>query len=186
MAMKHDNVEKNINVMAILIVIVISIGGLVEILPLMASSAVNDPYEGIKPYPALRLEGRDFRAETERYGHYSVAGEFVYDRPFQFGSKRTGPDLARVGKRYSDDWHRIHLMNPQDLVPESNMPSYPWLATAMVDGELTQRKMRALQMLGDPYTDEEIAAAPEAVSNKTELDALVAYLQDLGTVRSAR
>jgi cytochrome c oxidase cbb3-type subunit 2 len=203
MAIKHDSVEKNINVMAILIVIVISIGGLVEILPLMASSAVNDPYEGIKPYPALRLEGRDiyvregcynchsqqirpFRSETERYGPYSVAGEFVYDRPFQFGSKRTGPDLARVGKRYSDDWHRIHLMNPQDLVPESNMPSYPWLATAMVDGEIVQRKMRALQMLGDPYTDEEIAAAPAAVANKTELDALVAYLQDLGTVRSAR
>lgn len=203
MAMKHDSVEKNINVMAILIVIVISIGGLIEILPLMASSAVNDPYEGIKPYPALRLEGRDiyvregcynchsqqirpFRSETERYGPYSVAGEFVYDRPFQFGSKRTGPDLARVGKRYSDDWHRIHLMNPQDLVPESNMPSYPWLATAMVDGEIVQRKMRALQMLGDPYTDEEIAAAPAAVANKTELDALVAYLQDLGTVRSAR
>ena len=203
MAMKHDNVENNINVMAILIVIVISIGGLVEILPLMASSSVTTPYEGIKPYPALRLEGRDiyiregcynchsqqirpFRSETERYGPYSVAGEFVYDRPFQFGSKRTGPDLARVGKRYSDDWHRIHLMNPQDLVPESNMPSYPWLATAMVDGELTQRKMRALQMLGDPYTDEEIAAAPGAVANKTELDALVAYLQELGTVRSAR
>lgn len=203
MAMKHDKVEKNINVMAILIVIVISIGGLIEILPLMASSAVTSPYEGIKPYPALRLEGRDiyiregcynchsqqirpFRSETERYGPYSVAGEFVYDRPFQFGSKRTGPDLARVGKRYSDDWHRIHLMNPQDLVPESNMPSYPWLATAMVDGELTQRKMRALQMLGDPYTDEEIAAAPDAVANKTELDALVAYLQELGTVRSAR
>ena len=203
MAMKHDSVEKNINVMAILIVIVISIGGLIEILPLMASSAVNDPYEGITPYPALRLAGRDiyvregcynchsqqirpFRSETERYGPYSVAGEFVYDRPFQFGSKRTGPDLARVGKRYSDDWHRIHLMKPQDLVPESNMPSYPWLADAMVDGDLVQRKMRALRMLGDPYSDEDIAAAPDAVANKTELDALVAYLQNLGTVRSAR
>jgi cytochrome c oxidase cbb3-type subunit 2 len=203
MAMKHDSVEKNINVMAILIVIVISIGGLIEILPLMASSAVNDPYEGVKPYPALRLAGRDvyvregcynchsqqirpFRSETERYGPYSVAGEFVYDRPFQFGSKRTGPDLARVGKRYSDDWHRIHLMKPQDLVPESNMPAYPWLADATVDGELVQRKMRALQMLGDPYSDEEIAAAPAAVADKTELDALVAYLQNLGTVRSAR
>jgi len=201
--MKHDSVEKNINVMAILIVVVISIGGLIEILPLMASSAVNDPYEGIKPYPALRLAGRDvyiregcynchsqqirpFRSETERYGPYSVAGEFVYDRPFQFGSKRTGPDLARVGKRYSDDWHRIHLMKPQDLVPESNMPAYPWLATATIDGEIVQRKMRALQMLGDPYSDEEIAAAPAAVENKTELDALVAYLQNLGTVRSAR
>jgi len=203
MALKHDSVEKNINIMAILIVIVISIGGLIEILPLMTSSEVNDPYEGIKPYPALRLEGRDiyvregcynchsqqirpFRSETERYGPYSVAGEFVYDRPFQFGSKRTGPDLARVGKRYSDEWHRIHLMHPQDLVPESNMPSYPWLATAMVDGEIVQRKMRALQMLGDPYTDEEIAAAPGAVAGKSELDALVAYLQNLGTVRSAR
>ena len=203
MAIKHDSVEKNINVMAILIVIVISIGGLIEILPLMASSAVNDPYEGITPYPALRLAGRDiyvregcynchsqqirpFRSETERYGPYSVAGEFVYDRPFQFGSKRTGPDLARVGKRYSDDWHRIHLMKPQDLVPESNMPPYPWLADAMVDGDLVQRKMRALRMLGDPYSDEDIAAAPDAVANKTELDALVAYLQNLGTVRSAR
>ena len=201
--MKHDSVEKNINVMAILIVIVISIGGLIEILPLMASSAVNDPYEGITPYPALRLAGRDiyvregcynchsqqirpFRSETERYGPYSVAGEFVYDRPFQFGSKRTGPDLARVGKRYSDDWHRIHLMKPQDLVPESNMPPYPWLADTMVDGDLVQRKMRALRMLGDPYSDEDIAAAPDAVANKTELDALVAYLQNLGTVRSAR
>ena len=203
MALKHDSVEKNINIMGILIVLVISVGGLIEILPLMASSELHEPYEGIKPYPPLRLEGRDiyvregcynchsqqirpFRSETERYGPYSVAGEFVYDRPFQFGSKRTGPDLARVGKRYSDDWHRIHLMHPQDLVPESNMPSYPWLATAMVDGEIVQRKMRALQMLGDPYTDEEIAAAPAAVANKTELDALVAYLQDLGTVRSAR
>ena len=129
---------------------------------------------------------RPFRSETERYGPYSVAGEFVYDRPFQFGSKRTGPDLARVGKRYSDDWHRIHLMNPQELVPESNMPAYPWLATATIDPDLIQTKMRALRMLGDPYSDEEIAAAPTAVMNKTELDALVAYLQDLGTVRSAR
>lgn len=203
MALKHDKIEKNINVMAILIVVVISIGGLVEILPLMMGSAVNTPYEGIKPYPALRLAGRDiyvregcynchsqqirpFRSETERYGPYSVAGEFVYDRPFQFGSKRTGPDLARVGKRYSDEWHRLHLMKPQDLVPDSNMPSYPWLADAMVDGDLMQTKMRALRMLGDPYSDADIAAAPEAVKGKTELDALIAYLQDLGTVRSAR
>jgi cytochrome c oxidase cbb3-type subunit 2 len=203
MAIKHDSVEKNINLMAILIVIVISIGGLIEIVPLMAGSEVNEPYEGIEPYPALRLAGRDiyvregcynchsqqirpFRSETERYGPYSVAGEFVYDRPFQFGSKRTGPDLARVGKRYSDDWHRIHLMNPQELVPESNMPAYRWLADAMVDGNLVQRKMRALRMLGDPYSDEDIAAAPAAVMGKTELDALVAYLQELGTVRSAR
>jgi cytochrome c oxidase cbb3-type subunit 2 len=203
MAIKHDNVEKNINLMAVLIVVVISIGGLIEIVPLMMGSEVNEPYPGIKPYPALRLAGRDvyvregcynchsqqirpFRSETERYGPYSVAGEFVYDRPFQFGSKRTGPDLARVGKRYSDDWHRIHLMKPQELVPESNMPAYPWLATATIDPDLIQTKMRALRMLGDPYSDEEIAAAPAAVMNKTELDALVAYLQDLGTVRSAR
>lgn len=189
--------------MAILIVIVISIGGLVEIVPLMASSAATEPYPGVKPYPALQLAGRDiyiregcyschsqqirpFRSETERYGPYSVAGEFVYDRPFQFGSKRTGPDLARVGKRYSDDWHRIHLIDPQELVPDSNMPPYPWLANATIDGELVQKKMRALRMLGDPYSDDEIAAAPGEVAGKTELDALVAYLQNLGTVRSAR
>ena len=201
--MKHENIEKNINLMAILIVVVISIGGLVEILPLMASSAATEPYPGVKPYPALQLAGRDvyiregcygchsqqirpFRSETERYGPYSVAGEFVYDRPFQFGSKRTGPDLARVGKRYSDEWHRIHLIKPQELVPESNMPGYPWLEHAMVDGELVQKKMRALQTLGDPYTDEEIAAAADAVAGKSELDALVEYLQNLGTVRSAR
>jgi cytochrome c oxidase cbb3-type subunit 2 len=201
--MQHDKIEKNISVMAVLIVVVISIGGLVEIVPLMTSAAITEPYEGIKPYPALRLAGRDiyvregcynchsqmirpFRSETERYGPYSVAGESVYDRPFQFGSKRTGPDLARVGKRYSDDWHRIHLINPQELVPDSNMPSYRWLEHATVDGELVQKKMRALRMLGDPYSDEEIAAAPADVAGKTELDALVAYLQDLGTVRSAR
>jgi cytochrome c oxidase cbb3-type subunit 2 len=201
--MKHDKIEKNINLMAILIVLVISIGGLVEILPLMVSADATEPYEGIEPYPALQLAGRDiyiregcygchsqqirpFRSETERYGPYSVAGEFVYDRPFQFGSKRTGPDLARVGKRYSDDWHRIHLNNPRDVVPDSNMPSYPWLLDAKVDGELVSAKMRALQMLGDPYSDEEIAAAAAAVTDKTEMDALVAYLQNLGTVRSAR
>ena len=201
--MSHDKIEKNINLMSILIVIVISIGGLIEVIPLMASSAATEPYEGVEPYPALQLAGRDiyvregcygchsqqirpFRSETERYGPYSVAGEFVYDRPFQFGSKRTGPDLARVGKRYSDEWHRLHLMQPKDLVPDSNMPAYPWLASATVDGELVARKMRALRMLGDPYSDEDIAAAPAAVEGKTELDALVAYLQNLGTVRSAR
>ena len=201
--MKHDKIEKNISLMAILIVLVISVGGLVEILPLMVSADATEPYEGIKPYPALQLAGRDiyvregcygchsqqirpFRSETERYGPYSVAGEFVYDRPFQFGSKRTGPDLARVGKRYSDDWHRIHLINPRDVVPDSNMPAYPWLVDVMVDGELVSRKMRALQMLGDPYLDEEIAAAAAAVTDKSEMDALVAYLQNLGTVRSAR
>ncbi len=201
--MKHDKIEKSINLMAILIAVVISIGGLVEIIPLMLSASVTEPYEGVTPYPALELAGRDvyiaegcygchsqqirpFRSETERYGPYSVAGEFVYDRPFQFGSKRTGPDLARVGRRYSDEWHRIHLIKPQDLVPDSNMPGYPWLARKMVDGELLKRKMRALKTLGDPYTDEEIEAAPAAVAGMTELDALVAYLQNLGTVRSAR
>ncbi len=201
--MKHDRIETSVNFMAILIVIVISIGGLVEIVPLMASASVTEPYEGVTPYPALQLAGRDvyiaegcygchsqqirpFRSETERYGPYSVAGEFVYDRPFQFGSKRTGPDLARVGQRYSDEWHRLHLIKPQDLVPDSNMPGYPWLAEQSVDGDLLQRKMRTLQILGDPYTDDEIAAAPSAVEGKTELDALVAYLQNLGTVRSAR
>ncbi len=201
--MNHEKVEKNINLMAVLIVVVISIGGLVEIVPLMASASVTEPYEGIEPYPAVQLAGRDiyvregcynchsqqirpFRSETERYGPYSVAGEFVYDRPFQFGSKRTGPDLARVGKRYSDEWHRLHLIKPQDLVPDSNMPAYPWLETAILDGELVERKLRTLQMLGDPYTDEDIAGAAAAVEGVSELDALIAYLQNLGTVRSAR
>ena len=201
--MKHETIEKNINLMTVFIVIVISIGGLVEILPLVYSTTATEPYEGVRPYPAAQLAGRDvyiregcygchsqqvrpFRSETERYGPYSVAGEHVYDRPFQFGSKRTGPDLARVGKRYSDEWHRIHMIKPQELVPESNMPAYPWLQHAMVDGELVQKKMRALQMLGDPYTDEEIEAAAAAVEGMTELDALIEYLQNLGTVRSAR
>jgi cytochrome c oxidase cbb3-type subunit 2 len=201
--MNHDKVEKNINLMAVLIVIVISIGGLVEIIPLMASSDATEPYPGIEPYPPLQLAGRDvyiregcylchsqqirpFRSETERYGPYSVAGEFVYDRPFQFGSKRTGPDLARVGKRYSDEWHRIHLLDPRAVVPESNMPAYVWLENAMLDGDAVTRKLRALQMLGDPYSDEDVAAAAAAVEGKTELDALIAYLQNLGTVRSAR
>jgi cytochrome c oxidase cbb3-type subunit 2 len=201
--MNHDKVEKNISLMAVLIVIVISIGGLVEIIPLMTSSAATEPYEGITPYPPLQLAGRDiyvregcylchsqqirpFRSETERYGPYSVAGEFVYDRPFQFGSKRTGPDLARVGKRYSNEWHRIHLLDPRAVVPESNMPAYVWLENATIDGDIITRKLRALQMLGDPYTDEEVAGAAAAVEGKTELDALIAYLQNLGTVRSAR
>ena len=201
--MKHEAVEKNIGLMGILIVVVISIGGLVEIIPLMASASVTEPYEGVEPYPALELAGRDvyvregcyvchsqmirpFRSETERYGPYSVAGESVYDRPHQFGSKRTGPDLARVGGRYSDDWHRIHLLKPQDLVPDSNMPAYPWLANASVDGDLVQSKMRVLRTLGDPYSDADIEAAPGVVDGATELDALVAYLQGLGTARSAR
>jgi len=201
--MKHDKIEKNVNLMAILIVIVISIGGLVEIIPLMASASVTEPYEGVEPYPPLQLAGRDvyvregcyvchsqmirpFRSETERYGPYSVAGESVYDRPFQFGSKRTGPDLARVGGRYSDEWHRIHLMKPQDLVPDSNMPAYPWLAEQTVDGALIERKLRTLKTLGDPYTDEQIAGAAAAVDGRTEMDALIAYLQGLGLARSAR
>ena len=203
MSKAHKKLEKNINLMAILIVIVVSIGGAVEILPLIFQGDARTPTEGIEPYPALQLAGREvyiregcynchsqmirpFRSETERYGPYSVAGESVYDRPFQWGSKRTGPDLARVGGRYSDDWHQIHLINPRDVVPESNMPAYPWLLDAQVDGELIQRKMRALQTLGDPYSDEEIAAAPAAVEGKTEMDAMIAYLQGLGLARSGR
>jgi len=198
--MRHETIEKRLNWMMILIVVAISIGGLVEIIPLMMSGEATTPAEGIKPYSALRLAGRDvyvsegcynchsqmirpFRSETERYGPYTTAGETVYDRPFQFGSKRTGPDLARVGGRYSDDWHRLHLTDPRALVPESNMPSYRWLADNIVDGELITAKMRALKTLGDPYSDEEIAAAAKAVKGKTEMGALVAYLQELGTNR---
>ena len=201
--MRHEQIEKSPNLMMILIVIVISIGGLVEIVPLMLSSDATEPDEGITPYSALRLAGRDvyisegcynchsqmirpFRSETERYGHFTTAGETVYDRPFQFGSKRTGPDLARVGGRYSDDWHRLHLMDPRALVPESNMPAYPWLAERQVDPALVTSKMKALQMLGDPYTDEQIAAAAGEVEGKSELDAVVAYLQGLGINRRTR
>lgn len=194
----HEKIEKNIGVMAVLIVLAISIGGLVEIVPLMFKGAVVEPAPGVEVYSPLRLAGRDvyvkegcynchsqqvrpFRSETERYGHYSVAGEFVYDRPFQWGSKRTGPDLARVGGRYSDDWHYLHLTDPRAVVPDSNMPAYPWLAEKMIDGTQLQKNMRILQMLGDPYQDDVIDGAPQAVSGKTELDALVAYLQGLGT-----
>ncbi|MEL7023991.1 MAG: cytochrome-c oxidase, cbb3-type subunit II [Pseudomonadota bacterium] len=201
--MKHETLEKNVRLMSVLVILVISVGGLIEILPLMASGAGTDPIEGVEPYPALQLAGRDiyvregcygchsqqirpFRSETERYGPYSVAGESVYDRPFQFGSKRTGPDLARVGGRYSDEWHVIHLTKPTELVPESNMPAYPWLNEAMVDGDLVARKIRALQMLGDPYSDADVEGASAAVAGKTEMDALVAYLQGLGLARSAR
>ena len=200
--MRHETIEKSVNLMMVLIVVAISIGGLVELVPLMMSSDATEPDEGIAPYSALRLAGRDvyvtegcynchsqmirpFRSETERYGPYTTAGETVYDRPFQFGSKRTGPDLARVGGRYSDDWQRVHLMNPRDVVPESNMPGFPWLAEREVDPELITKKMRALQMLGDPYTDEQIAAAAAEVEGKTEMDAVVAYLQGLGTNRRA-
>ena len=196
--MNHDAVEKKVGLLGVLIALVISVGGLVEIVPLYFQSAVTEPAPGIKPYEALRLAGRDvyiregcylchsqmirpFRSETERYGPYSLPGESVYDHPFQFGSKRTGPDLARVGGRYSDDWHRVHLLNPRDVVPESNMPRFPWLADAQVDGALTAKKMTALRKIGVPYTDAEIAGAADAVAGKSELDALIAYLQGLGT-----
>ena len=198
--MSHEVVEKNVSLLAILIVVVISIGGLVEIVPLALSSQVKDAAPGVMPYGALELAGRDvyvsegcyvchsqqirpFRSETERYGPYSVAGESVYDHPFQFGSKRTGPDLARVGKRYSDDWHRVHLINPRDVVPESNMPGYPWLAERKVDAVLVAKKMRVLRTLGTPYTDADIDGAGAAVQDRTELDAIVAYLQSLGRTR---
>jgi cytochrome c oxidase cbb3-type subunit 2 len=201
--MRHDTIEKNLHLMMVLIVVAISIGGLIEIIPLMVSSDATEPAEGIEPYEPLRLAGRDvyvregcynchsqmirpFRSETERYGPYTTAGETVYDRPFQFGSKRTGPDLARVGGRYSDDWQRLHLMDPRALVPESNMPGYPWLAENMLDGELITRKLQTLRFLGDPYTDEQIAGAANAVEGRTEMDALIAYLQELGTNRSER
>jgi len=201
--MRHETIEKRLNLMMVLIVVAISIGGIIEIVPLMFSADATEPDENIVPYSALRLAGRDvyvsegcynchsqmirpFRSETERYGPYTTAGETVYDRPFQFGSKRTGPDLARVGGRYSDAWQRLHLMDPRALVPESNMPAYTWLANNMVDPELITTKMRALKFLGDPYSDEEIAAAAAAVTGKTEMDALIAYLQELGTNRRNR
>ena len=194
----HAVIEKNMGLMIVLIIVAISFGGLVEIVPLFFQKSTTEPVAGLKPYTALQLSGRDvyiregcynchsqmirpFRAETERYGHYSVAGEFVYDHPFQWGSKRTGPDLARVGGRYSDDWHRVHLMNPRDLVPESNMPAYAFLATSAVDAEGVPAKMRALRKVGVPYTEDDIAKATEAVKGKTELDALIAYLQGMGT-----
>jgi len=197
MASAHDKVEKNIGLMIVLVIIVISIGGLVQIVPLFFQDSLTEPVAGLKPYSALRLEGRDiyvregcylchsqmirpFRAETERYGHYSVAGEYVYDRPFQWGSKRTGPDLHRVGGRYSDDWHRVHLINPRDVVPESIMPGYPWLQENMLDGDDIEAKMQTLRTLGAPYTDAEIEAAPAALEGKTEMDAMIAYLQGLG------
>jgi cytochrome c oxidase cbb3-type subunit 2 len=204
MAHAHEIVEKNVGLLGVLVAIVISFGGLVEIVPLFFSADINQPAPGVKPYSALALEGRDvflregcygchsqmirpFRAETERYGHYSLAGESVYDHPFQFGSKRTGPDLARVGGRYSDEWHRVHLMNPRDVVPESNMPRYSWLADAKIDSQKTADKMRAMQTLGVPYSDEDIAGASAQVEGKTELEAVIAYLQGLGTaVRGAR
>ena len=201
--MRHEVIEKSVNLMMVLIVLAVSIGGLVEILPLMVSSETTEPAENIEPYSPLRLAGRDvyvregcygchsqmvrpFRSETERYGPYSIAGESVYDRPFQFGSRRTGPDLARVGGRYSDDWHRLHLEDPRALVPESNMPGYPWLNENLVDPDLVTTKLRTLKFLGDPYTDEQIESAAAEIEGKTEMDALVAYLQGLGINRSSR
>ena len=193
----HEKIEKNVGLLAVLIAVAVSFGGLAEIVPLMYQAEAVEPLEGVKPYPALELAGRDIyvregcynchsqmvrtlRFETERYGHYSLAGESVYDRPFQWGSKRTGPDLARVGGRYSYDGHRVHLINPRDVVPESNMPSFPWLAVTPVNGATVQKHMRALKRLGDPYTDAEVEGAAAAVDGKTELDAMVAYLQGLG------
>ncbi|EET44611.1 MAG: cytochrome-c oxidase, cbb3-type subunit II [Neisseria sp.] len=189
--------EEKVGVLIVFTLLVVSVGLLIEAVPLFFTKAVTKPIEGVKPYNALQVAGRDiyiregcynchsqmirpFRAETERYGHYSVAGESVYDHPFQWGSKRTGPDLARVGGRYSDEWHRIHLLNPRDVVPESNMPAFPWLARNKVDAEATVAHMKALRKVGTPYSDEEIAKAPEALENKSELDAVIAYLQGLG------
>ena len=189
--------EEKVGVLIVFTLLVVSVGLLIEAVPLFFSKAVTQPIEGVKPYNALQVAGRDiyvregcynchsqmirpFRAETERYGHYSVAGESVYDHPFQWGSKRTGPDLARVGGRYSDEWHRIHLLNPRDVVPESNMPAFPWLARNKVDTEATVAHMKALRKVGTPYSDEEIAKAPEALADKSELDAVIAYLQGLG------
>lgn len=197
--MNHDIVEKNLGLMFALIVVVITFGGLAEIVPLFFQKQVTEPIAGLKPLTALELEGRDiyiregcntchsqmirpFRSETERYGHYSVAGESVYDYPFLWGSKRTGPDLARVGQRYSDEWHRAHLYNPRDVVPESNMPPFPWLFENKLDGKYTAKKIAAMKLLGVPYSDEDITNAAEQVKGKSEIDALVAYLQQLGTV----
>jgi len=198
MAFTHASIEKSNTLLIILVILVVAVGGLVEIVPLYFQRSTTEPVAGLKPYTPLRLVGRDvyiregcynchsqmirpFRAETERYGHYSVAGEFVYDHPFQWGSKRTGPDLARVGGRYSDEWHRIHMNNPRDVVPESIMPAYPWLAPASVAGVDIEARMRALRRVGVPYSDDEIAGARKELEGKTELDALIAYMQGLGT-----
>ena len=203
MAKTHEIVEKNVGLMIILTLIAVSFGGLVEIVPLFFQKQTTQPLEGMKPWTALQLEGRDiyiregcyvchsqmirpFRAETERYGHYSVAGESVWEHPFLWGSKRTGPDLARVGGRYSDKWHMDHLHNPRDVVPESNMPAFPWLFENKLTGELTAKKMEAFRSMGVPYTDADIAGAKAAVEGKREIDALVAYLQGLGTILSSK
>ena len=202
MNFSHDMIEKNSALMIVLIILVLAVGGLVEIVPLFFQRSTTEPVAGLKPYTPVQLAGRDiylregcynchsqmirpFRAETERYGHYSVAGEFVYDHPFQWGSKRTGPDLQRVGAKYSDEWHRTHLNNPRDLVPESNMPGYPWLAKSPVRSDDIGAKMRALRRVGVPYTDEDIAGARVQLAGKTEQDVLIAYLQVLGTALKA-
>ena len=200
----HDRIERSVPLLIVLILLVVSVAGLVQIVPLFFQRSTTEPAKGITPYTPLALAGRDiyvregcynchsqmirpFRAETERYGAYSVAGEFVYDRPFQWGSKRTGPDLARVGGRYSDEWHRVHLVNPRDVVPESNMPAYPWLARTPLDASTIETRMRVLRTLGAPYTDAEISGAKAALAGKTEEDAVVTYLQGLGlAMRAAR
>jgi len=204
MKLTHDLIERKSALMIVLVLLTVSVGGLVEIVPLFFQRSTTEPVAGLKPYPPLQLAGRDiyvregcynchsqmirpFRAETERYGHYSVAGESVYDHPFLWGSKRTGPDLARVGGRYGDDWHRIHLNNPRDVVPESNMPAYPWLAKNAADASHIERKLEVLRMLGVPYTKDDIQGARAELQDKTELDALIAYLQVLGTsLKAAR
>jgi len=198
---KHEFVEKHLGWLSVLMILAVSIGGIVQITPLLFQSQVQEPIDGLEPYTALELEGRDiymregcvqchsqmirpFRAETERYGHYSLAGEHVWEFPFLWGSKRTGPDLARVGGRYSDEWHHVHLMNPRNVVPESNMPAFPWLDKNKLTGEDTAKKMQVMKQLGVPYTEEDIAGAREAVQGKTEMEALIAYLQSLGTALS--
>ena len=204
MKLTHDLIERKSALMIVLVILVVSVGGLVEIVPLFFQRSTTEPVAGLKPYTALQLAGRDiylregcygchsqmirpFRAETERYGHYSVAGESVYDHPFQWGSKRTGPDLARVGGRYGDEWHRVHLKNPRDVVPESNMPAYPWLAETPADATHIEKKLEVMRMLGVPYADADIAGARDELAGKTEQDALIAYLQVLGiNIKSKR
>jgi len=203
MKLTHDLIEKNQALLIALVILTVAVGGLVEIVPLSFMKSVTEPVAGLKPYTALQLTGRDiyvregcynchsqmirpFRAEVERYGHYSTAGEFVYDHPFQWGSKRTGPDLHRVGGRYSDEWHRIHLSNPREVVPESNMPGYPWMARVPANAEDIEAKMRALRMVGVPYTDAEIATGRGELKDKSEMDALISYLQVLGTALKNR
>jgi cytochrome c oxidase cbb3-type subunit 2 len=198
MGFTHEKIETNVLLLIVLTLLTVAVGGLIEIVPLYFQKSTTEPVLGVKPYGALELAGRDvylregcynchsqmirpMRAETLRYGPYSVAGEFVYDHPFQWGSKRTGPDLARVGGRYNDEWHRIHLINPRELVPESNMPGYPWLAGASLDGAQVRQRMKALSRIGVPYSEQDLQGATEAVKGKTEMDALIAYLQGLGT-----